>query len=138
MTAERRVMRGDGHNPVTRKENIMKYEEMNYTEQRKFAAMLWSWLKGYTDEVINRVLAQKDDILSNEVAMFMLEELYLRKQKEQDNHERDLVSALDCGRPFERFTTLTHAGSYGDVLADMYIRPEWQYSRKESNNESKG
>lgn len=84
------------------------------------------------------MLAQKDDILSNEVAMFMLEELYLRKQKEQDNHERDLVSALDCGRPFERFTSLTHAGSYGDVLADMYIRPEWQYSRKESNNESKG
>ena len=112
---------------------MKKIEEMNRIEKEEFAVMLWSWLEGYTDEVINKVLPQVNDILNNETAMFMLKELHLRKKEEAETHISDLACHFDDGN-FRRWTSLTHSSSYGDVLADMYIRPEWQRSKKTENN----
>lgn len=112
---------------------MKKIEEMNRIEKEEFAVMLWSWLEDYTDEVINKVLPQVNDILNNETAMFMLKELHLRKKEETESHIRDLASHLYDGN-FTRWTSLTHSSSYGNVLADMYIRPEWQRSKKAEDN----
>lgn len=112
---------------------MKKIEEMNHIEREEIAEMLLSWLEDYTDDVINRVIPQIDEIINNETAMFMLKELHLRKKEEKDNHIRDLESHLGVGN-FTRWTELTHSRSYGQVLADMYIRPEWQRSKKTENN----
>lgn len=114
----------------------MKYEEMELAEQKEFTEMLWSWLEGYTDEVINKAIKQKDDILNNETAMFMLKELHLRKKEEQEKYISDLRWKMERGDyEFTRYDGLTHSKAYGSVLADMYIRPEYQRSKKENNAE---
>lgn len=54
-----------------------------YDEQEEFANKLHSWLGFYTQEVIEHVMKQIDDIINNEYVMNMITELHERMQKEE-------------------------------------------------------
>ena len=115
---------------------MKKFEDMTLNEQKDLTEILWSWLDYYTDEVINNVIPKVNDIINNEAAMFMLKELYLRDREETIDYRESLHRCLRNGAvsDFRRIKSITHSQSYRDVLADMYINPEWQRSKKTENN----
>lgn len=106
---------------------------MEFAERRELADLLGNWLEGYTEEVIERVMAQIDDIINNDVTMMMLKELKERQDKEREEHRRDFESILSLEAEGLKEQSkkvidnlyndcLTHARAYKDVLYDMYIR----------------
>lgn len=94
--------------------------------EREIAQLFATWLKPYTHEVINNVLRIKDTILQNDFAMKLLEELHNRTIKEADEFEHNIFSLLSDFDTFSQYNphnhALTHAGSYRDILYDMYIK----------------
>ena len=103
-----------------------KYEAMNYTEKKEFTEMLWTWLKDYTDEVINYVLTEKiDEIMNSDTAIHLLKELHEREQKEAEDNISSLGLHLEHGGKFARLNVLTHANSYRDILHDLYLK-DWR------------
>ena len=103
-----------------------KYKEMNYAEQMEITEILWSWLKDYTDEVINFILTEKiDEILNSDSSMHLLRELHERQQKEAKDHISSLRFGIEYGHKFERIDVLYHSGSYRDILWDLYIK-DWR------------
>ncbi len=93
---------------------------------RAAAPLLAYWLEPYTEEVIKKVLKKVDEIIDNEFTMHLLQELYDRGQKEKEdfiNQITFLTTDYDTYSEFNvRNNILTHADSYREVLADMYIR----------------
>lgn len=103
-----------------------KYKEMNYAEQMEITEILWSWLKDYTDEVINFILTEKiDEILNSDSSMHLLRELHERQQKETKDHISSLRFGIEYGNKFERLDVLYHSKSYRDILWDLYIK-DWR------------
>ena len=105
---------------------MKKYEEMNTPESKEVTQVFVTWLKPYTHEVIVRVLAKRDEILNNEFAMNLLKELKERTEKEYKDFEHNIDNMLYNFEAFSEFNPhnhpLTHAGSYRDILYDMYIK----------------
>lgn len=100
-----------------------KIEELSSEEQKEFARLLWSWLKEYKDEVVNKVLERAEEIYNDEATMTLLKELDKRQAEEEEQHEDDLYWTLTLDdKKFWRFEVLTHSKSYRDVLEDKYIR----------------
>lgn len=102
------------------------YTEMNWDEKKEIAALFANWLKTYTHEVIVRVMEKSDEIINNEFAMNLLRELKDREEKERDDFSHSIGNLLGDFDTFQEFDPhnhpITHAGSYRDILYDMYIR----------------
>ena len=85
-----------------------------------------NWLDDYTDEVIKRVVQKVDEIINNDMAMMLLKELKERDEKERREFTNSIQNLLEDYEVFSEYSAklnaLTHAGSYRDVLYDMYIR----------------
>lgn len=107
---------------------MKKYEEMDYREKKEVASMFSAWLCSYKREVIVKVLARRDEILNNAVAMSMIKELKERSEQEQKDFESSISFMIDDldNALFSKFDphdhVVTHANSYRDVLYDMFIK----------------
>lgn len=103
--------------------NTRTFNSMTIDEQKETAELFAAWLKMYTDEVIVRVIARRDEIIANDFAMNLLKELKERQEKEAKEFISDIDFALRFGdKESFRFDILTHSKSYRDVLYDMYIK----------------
>ena len=108
---------------------MKKWEELSLAENldKKHDIIRWiaNWLKPYTQAVINRVLVKRDEILSNDVALNLLKELYERETKETKDFEFSIEFLLDDFEKFSEYDPhnhcLTHSGSYRDILYDWFI-----------------
>lgn len=108
---------------------MKKLNELSYTEQKQFADLLASWLGTYTEEVTARVYPKLEEIYNNEMVMNMLRELKTRQEKEEkETADSFWQIVIDAGKENEfddhcmHNHCLSHAGSYRDVLYDMYLR----------------
>ena len=103
-----------------------KFSAMNYAEKKEFTEMLWTWLKDYSNDVINYVLTEKiDEIMESESSMHLLKELHEREQEEAEDYISSLSLRLEHGGKFERLNVLTHSEAYRHVLYDLYIK-DWR------------
>lgn len=96
-------------------------------EKRNHTAHLFSvWLRCYTHEVIVKVMERREEIISNPFTMNLLEELAQREEKEREDFAYSIGSLLSDFDTFAQYNPhnhpLTHAGSYRDILYDMYIK----------------
>lgn len=105
---------------------MKKFIELDYTEQQKISTLFYYWLKPYTHEVIKKILERQDEIINNEFAMNLLKELADRTIKENNEFKSDIAFMM---QDFENLSEcdphnhpITHAGSYRDILYDMYIK----------------
>ena len=102
------------------------WEEMTYEEQKEVTKIFSNWLRPYTDTVIMKVLAIRDQIIENEYAMNLLMELYERQATEYEDFTHSIGSIMRDYETFSQYDPhnhpLTHSGSYRDVLYDMYIK----------------
>lgn len=100
------------------------YADMNYSQRGQVAALIENWLSYYTDEVIAQVMPRIDEILNNEFAVNLLQEL--KDREEQEKHDRTNSFVYYIAHPEEPYGIhrhpLTHSKSYRDVLYDMFIR----------------
>ena len=107
---------------------MKQFEEMTRKEQTEVTNLFANWLRQYTHEVIVKVLEKRDEIISNEFAMHLLRELYIRDEKERacfTNNIAFLLINFDGHKELNPHSNpSTHAGSYRDILYDMYIRNE--------------
>lgn len=105
---------------------IKEYRESTpLKEQKEFAKKLQVWLGEYTQEVYERVMKQMGEIINNEFALKMIDELYERTLKEQEDEIRHIEYALGHeGKNLDGFHNhpLEHSKAYRDVLYDMFIR----------------
>lgn len=105
------------------------YGNMSYGEQSLFAEKLYTWLSPYTDEVIKRVYLRLDDIVNDQTALHLIDELYARTQRQAESNKSSFRLGLDCyGDEHNSLLeygihgySITHPSSYRDVLYDMYI-----------------
>ena len=108
------------------KKELVKFEDMNYENQKYFVELFANWLNTYTHEVIVKVMEQKDEIINNEFAVMMLEELNEREKSEYKDFTCSIEMLLRDFDGFAEFDphnhALSHAKSYRDVLHDMYIK----------------
>ena len=99
---------------------------MDFTEREKIIDLFTTWLRPYTHEAILKVLKRRDEIINNEFAMKLLDELHARSVKEAHDFRFSIDCLLDDFDGFAEFDphnhAISHAGSYRDVLYDMYIR----------------
>lgn len=102
------------------------WDEMNYEERDEIIVLFATWLKHYTQEVINKVISQRDIILGNDTVMNMLRELKEREDKEDRDFYQSIKSLLGNYDTYKEYDShnhvLEHSRSYRDVLYDMYIR----------------
>ena len=105
---------------------MKKFNEMDCTEKEKIVELFATWLKPYTHEVIIKVLERRDEIIEDEMSMYMLKELHTRSKTEAKEFISNINSMFRDFEVFKEFDphnhALTHAGSYRDILYDMYIR----------------
>lgn len=102
---------------------IKEYRESTpLAEQEILATKLQCWLGTYTQEVIERVMARMDEILNNDFAMNLINELYERTEKERKDEISTIMFSLGHEVGTVHNHPLTHAQSYRDILYDMYIR----------------
>lgn len=105
---------------------MKRFEDFDYDEQKEIKELFANWLNTYTKEVIIRVIEKAEEIINNEFAMNLLRELAKREKEEYEDFYRSISFLLDS---FDNAKTinphnhpLTHAGSYRDILYDMFIR----------------
>lgn len=102
------------------------YLNRTYEEKKEIAALFTTWLKHYTHEVIVKVMERREEILANEFTMNLLRELKAREDKEHQefiNSMRFMLGNFDDAKEYDPHNhPLTHAGSYRDILYDMYIK----------------
>ena len=101
------------------------YTELTVAERNEIAGLFANWLKQYTDEVVFKVMEQREEILNNAFAMKLLRELKEREEKEADDFANSINWLFRDYDGFKKHGTrnncLTHSHSYRDVLYDMYI-----------------
>lgn len=106
---------------------IKEYREATpLKEQKEFAQKLQVWLGEYTQEVFNHVMKNRiEEIINNEFALKLIDELYERTLKERADEIRHIEYALGHeGEDLDGFHNhpLEHSKAYRDVLYDMFIR----------------
>ena len=105
---------------------MKKFTELALEERNEIVRMFATWLKPYTHEVIVKVLERKHEIINNELAMMMLTELHKRTEMEAKDFAHSIGNMMYEPATFSKYNphnhALTHAGSYRDVLYDMYIK----------------
>lgn len=106
--------------------DMKKFEEMTREERDEVVLLFTNWLKQYSHEVICRVMVKRDEIINNEFAMNLLRELKERQEEEFKDFNHSIENLLENFDTFKEFNPhshpLTHAGSYRDILHDMYIK----------------
>lgn len=101
------------------------FMDLDHCEQVKIGGLFSNWLCQYTHDVICRVTAKVDEIINNDFAMKLLEELRLREDSERVDFElsiRYLMNNIDDKDYDPHNHPITHSRSYRDVLYDMYIK----------------
>lgn len=106
---------------------IKEYRESTpLSQQKEFAEKLQVWLGEYTQEVFNRVMKNHiEEIINNEFALKLIDELYERTLKERADEIRHIEYVLGYeGKDLDGFHNhpLEHSEAYRDVLYDMFIR----------------
>lgn len=105
---------------------MKKFNNLELEERNEIVLLFANWLKPYTHEVIVKVLAKRDEIINNEFVMNLLKELKARGEKEKKDFADSIGSMLYDLDAFKEYDPhnhpLTHAGSYRDILHDMYIK----------------
>lgn len=110
---------------------MKKLNEMSYEDQKHIAELFKCWLSNYTEEVNAKVLPHAEEIINNEMAMYLLEELKTRTEKEKkelnDSYNHiiyQMANGYDISLTVENIHNhcLTNAESYRDVLYDLYIK----------------
>lgn len=105
---------------------IKEYREnTSLSEQKAFAKKLQVWLGEYTQAVFEHVMKQIEEIINNTFALKMIDELYERTLKEQEDEIRHIEFALGYeGDNLDGFHNhpLEHSDSYRDILYDLYIK----------------
>lgn len=87
------------------------------------AKKLNTWLEAYTYEVRKYALSQIDEILSDPTALYLLDELYTRTEKEKKEATDNFYWFLNYGHEYHNdWNVLTHSGSYRDVLYDKFLK----------------
>lgn len=101
-------------------------EAKDYTELKEFAKKMQVWLGEYTNHVYRWVMdTQLVNIINSEFALKLIDELYERTLKEQENEIMTISFDLEHDSETERTLHLhpvEHSNSYRDVLYDMYIK----------------
>ena len=104
---------------------MKQYSELDRKEKDRIALLFTAWLKPYTKSVIMSVMSKRDEIINNEFAMKLLDELFHRQEKESRSFEMSICSLLDDYETFKEYDPhshpLDHSNSYRDILHDMYI-----------------
>jgi hypothetical protein len=105
---------------------MKRFEELTREEQNEIEALFSNWLKRYTHEVILKVMQRSEEIINNEFAMNLLKELKEREEKEFEQFTFSIKSLFHDYETYKEYDPhnhpLEHAGSYRNVLYDMYIR----------------
>ena len=105
---------------------MKNYNELEYSEREEIKVLFANWLKHYSHEVIVSVFEKRDEIINNEHTMNLLKELCRRDRMEADDFENTIDMLFRNYDDFKEFDphnhSLTHAGSYRDILYDMYIK----------------
>lgn len=106
---------------------IKEYRESTkLAEQEIFARKLQTWLAPYTDEVYKKVMGRMEEIINNNFALNLIDELYEREQKEKEEEINTILFSLGHEDDIEKYGIhnhcLSHSNSYRDVLYDMFIR----------------
>lgn len=105
---------------------IKEYREnTSMAEQKEFAKKLQVWLTEYTDEVYKRVMPRLEEIINNEMAMYLLDELYKRHIKETESEISTIQYSIGYEDNYEfgiHNHCLEHSGAYRAVLYDLYIK----------------
>ena len=105
---------------------MKKFEYLEWNEQNEIANLFANWLKNYTHEVICKVLVNRDEIINNDFVMNLLKELAIREKAEAEEFSVSMrypLKAFDNHKEFDPHNhALIHAGSYRDILYDMYIK----------------
>lgn len=60
-------------------------ESMSISEIKEFSKKLQCWLGLYTHEVYVKVMSHMEEIINNEFTMKLIDELYIRTQKEKSD-----------------------------------------------------
>jgi hypothetical protein len=105
---------------------MKKIKDLSFEEKKEITALFANWLNSYSHDAIVRAMEHREEIINNEFAMNLLKELKQREEEEQkdftDSIER-LITAFDSFKEYNPHNhPLTHAGSYRDILYDMFIR----------------
>lgn len=105
---------------------MKKWEEMTFEEKEEITLLFSNWLRKYSDTVIIKVLALRDEIIENKYAMKLLKELSEREADEYKDFSHSIGGILRDYETFSKYDPhnhpLTHASSYRDVLYDMFIK----------------
>lgn len=101
-------------------------KDLSWEEKIELAKKFECWLGRYTQEVINKVLVKTEEIINNEFAMNLINELYVREEKEKKERINSINNLISDFETFKQFNIhnhcLTHSESYRDILYDMFIR----------------
>lgn len=104
---------------------MKKFEELPLEERKEIVSLFSNWLKCYTHDVIIKAIRQRDEIINNKFAMYMLKELKIREEKESKEFDNNIRCLLNDFETFKQFNIhhniLTHSKSYREVLNDMYL-----------------
>ena len=102
------------------------FKELNRIEQDEIAELFSNWLSHYAQHVVIAVMEKAEDIINNEFAMKLLKELYDRKNHEREDFKQSIENLFTHFDAFKEYDPhnhpLEHAGSYRDILYDMFIR----------------
>jgi hypothetical protein len=105
---------------------MKKFEEMGMMERQEIEGLMANWLRHYTHEVIVKVLARADEIINNDFVMNLLKELKKREEEERKDFQSSISFLLRDYESHKEYDPhnhpLSHAGSYRDILYDMYIK----------------
>lgn len=98
---------------------------MQVETKEEFATKLQVWLGQYTNEVYRKVMGRMEEIINNEFALMLIDELYERTQKEIEDEVRNIQFSLGWEDDISKYSLhnhcLTHSSSYRTVLYDMFI-----------------
>lgn len=102
---------------------MTKFNMKRFTERQRLIKLAANWLKPYPENIINRALAQQDDIFSNPVTVRLLELLYDKEKHDNACFKEEIGNFLLDGEyiGFHR-TCTSNSNSYREVLYDMYLR----------------
>lgn len=105
---------------------MKKLEELKLEERKEIVKLFSNWLRRYNSEVVVKVMEKREEILNNDFAMNMLKELAEREEKEYKVFQHNIGHLFYDYDDFKEYDVhnhvLEHAGSYRDVLYDMFIR----------------
>lgn len=101
-------------------------KNLSYEEKIELAKKFECWLGCYTQEVVIKVLAKVEEIINNEFVMNLINELYVREEKEKKERINSISFLINDFESFKQYDIhnhcLTHSNSYRDILYDMFIR----------------